>query len=141
MDDARLAVIGHSMGGGGVLLAASGTPGALKAAIALCPWSSDVTTFPGILAPALIVAGERDAIAPAAKHAYAFYESIPVTTQKAYVEVAGADHYTSNDPLANPAVARQTLSWLKVHVSGDARYGRFVAAEPALSRFESTATP
>ena len=49
IDASRLAVMGHSMGGGGALEAAKDRP-SLQAAIGLTPWNQD-QTWPEIVAP------------------------------------------------------------------------------------------
>ncbi|PSK62819.1 Poly(ethylene terephthalate) hydrolase [Micromonospora sp. MH33] len=62
IDASRLAVAGHSMGGGGTLEAAAARP-SLQAAVPLAPWNLD-KTWSGVTVPTLIVGGESDTVAP-----------------------------------------------------------------------------
>jgi triacylglycerol lipase len=137
VDVNRMAIMGHSMGGGGTLIAADGHSSELKAAVPLCPWSSSPTTFPNITVPTMILAGQSDIVAPVAQHAWPFYQSIPTSTDKAYVEYTGGDHFIANNPNV-PVMAREGLSWLKVYVDGDTRFLQFIVTDPALSRFDTT---
>ncbi|HVU01826.1 MAG TPA: hypothetical protein VHE30_08740 [Polyangiaceae bacterium] len=134
----RMAVMGHSMGGGGTLLAANAHP-ELKAAIGLCPWNPGVT-YPQDVVPSLMFDGTGDFLVPPTQ-SLPEYQSIPTTTPKAYVEFTGGSHWVSNTPLGTAAtdkiVARIGLSWLEVHMNGDTRYQQFIAKDPAtMSNFD-----
>jgi dienelactone hydrolase len=137
VDGSRMAVIGHSMGGGGALLAADGHP-ELKAAIGLCPWNPGIS-YPNTTVPTLVFAGTVDPLVPPLE-AYPEYQSIPANTPKVYAEFNLAGHWVANTPLGGAptdvVVARLGLSWLKVHVAGDARYQEFLATDPTLSTWE-----
>jgi pimeloyl-ACP methyl ester carboxylesterase len=133
MDLTRLAVMGHSMGGGATLQVANMYSMELKAAIPLAPW--DIAgSYTMITVPIMVMAGESDAVAPVASHAMPFYESVPASTPKAYVEFAGGDHYVADDPSTNATSAVLGLSWLKVYVEGDTRYRPFIKTRAGLSR-------
>jgi dienelactone hydrolase len=129
LDGSRLAVSGHSMGGGGTLSAANRRP-SLKAAIPLAPWHT-TKNFSGVTVPTLIVAAQNDNIAPVNQHAMVFYNSLPATLSKAYLELRGASHTATNSP--NTTVARQAISWLKRFVDNDTRYSQFLCPSPATS--------
>jgi cutinase len=137
LDTSRFAIMGHSMGGGGTLIAANAHSAELKAAVPLCPWEPGMT-FPQITVPTMIIAGQSDTIAPIAQNATPHYASIPATTTKAYVEFTGADHFVANDPHTNATVGREALSWLKVFVDNDQRYKQFIKTESVLSKFDTT---
>jgi alpha-beta hydrolase superfamily lysophospholipase len=140
VDASTLAVVGHSMGGGGTLEAAKTRP-ALKAAIGLTPWDSD-KTWPEITTPSLMIGAQNDTVAPPSQHAIPFYNSIPASTQKAYLELAGADHFAPNSP--NTTVGAEGVAWLKRFVDSDTRYSPFLcpsaSAAPAgtVSQYWST---
>jgi len=138
LDTARMVVMGHSMGGGGTMLAANAHPD-LKAAIGLCPWNPGVT-YPQDTVPSLFFDGSAD-ILVAPSQSTAEYQSIPTTTQKAYVEFTGGSHFVANTPLGTAAsdkiVARIGLSWLEVHVIGDSRYQQFIVKDPSMSAFDT----
>ncbi len=123
VDASRQAVMGHSMGGGGALAAARDNP-SLKAAVPLTPWHT-TKDFSGVKVPTLIVACEKDAIAPNASHSNKFYSSMSVAVSRGKVEIAGASHLcpTSLASAANQSiVARNAIAWLKLFLDSDSRY-------------------
>jgi pimeloyl-ACP methyl ester carboxylesterase len=127
VDDNRLAVMGHSMGGGGSLVAARTRP-SIQAAIPLTPvhfapnWTS-------IQTPTLIIGAQNDTLAPVGTFAEPFYQSLPATLDKAYLELAAADHLT---PItANVTIAKYSIAWLKRFVDNDTRYEQFLCPQPS----------
>ena len=127
IDATRLAVMGHSMGGGGTLEASRTRP-SLQAAIGLTPW--DLTkNWSGNRVPDLIVGAQADTVAPVSQHAIPFYTSLNATSEKAYVELAGASHFAPNSP--NTTIARYSISWLKRFVDNDTRYEQFICGSGA----------
>jgi len=137
IDASRLAVSGHSMGGGGSLEAAKDRP-ALQAAVPLAPWHS-TKSWSSLRVPTLIIGGETDAIAPVSSHSIPFYTSIPAAAEKSYLELANTGHLF---PLStNNPTARQTVAWLKRFVDDDTRYDQFICPGPggsAVSDYRST---
>lgn len=137
IDRNRLAVAGHSMGGGGSLTAASSRP-SLRAAVPIAPWHLD-KTWSELRVPTLIVGGEYDTIAPVSSHAVPFYNSIPSATGKSYLELNAEAHLfpqTTNTPLA-----KQMVAWLKRFVDEDTRYTQFLCPGPrglAIEQYRST---
>ncbi|MET8089726.1 alpha/beta hydrolase [Micromonospora sp. NPDC005220] len=132
IDSSRLAVAGHSMGGGGSLEAASSRP-SLQAAVPLAPWNLD-KSWSELRVPTLIIGGESDTVAPVASHSVPFYNSIPASAEKAYLELNGASHFfpqTTNTP-----TARQMVAWLKRFVDDDTRYEQFLCPGPSGSQIE-----
>ncbi|MCG8412844.1 MAG: dienelactone hydrolase family protein, partial [Pseudomonadales bacterium] len=91
----RMAVMGHSMGGGGTLLAANEHSGELKAIIPFTPWQPD-GDFSSVAVPTLLIAGEIDRIAPTAEHSRPHYESLADDLTKMYLEVKGGNHFIAN---------------------------------------------
>ena len=140
VDATHLAVMGHSMGGGATLEAAKKRP-SLRAAIGLAPYDTD-KTWPEITTPSLMIGAQNDSIAPPASHAIPFYNSIPASTRKAYLELAGADHFATNS--TNTTVGAEGVSWLKRFVDDDTRYSPFLCPSPsaapagAVSQYLST---
>jgi predicted dienelactone hydrolase len=130
----RFAVMGHSMGGGGTLETANAHSADLRAAVPLAPWDT-TSAFGMITAPTMILAGQSDAVAPVAQHAMPFYSAIPSTTTKVYAEFSGGDHFVADSPTTNTTAGLLGLSWLKVHVEGDARYAQFIKNHSGLSSF------
>jgi dienelactone hydrolase len=129
VDGSRLAVMGHSMGGGGSLQAAKDDP-AIRAVIPMTPYNLD-KTWPEVVAPTLIIGAEDDRTAPVDRHAEPFYESLTRASEKAYLELRGASHFAPN--VSNTTIASASIAWLKRHVDGDLRYERFICPAPPVS--------
>lgn len=126
IDASRLGVMGHSMGGGGSLEAAKSRT-SLKAAIPLTGWNLD-TTWPELRTPTLVVGADGDTVAPVASHSEPFYQSLPGSLDKAYLELNGASHFTPNS--SNTTIAKYSISWLKRFIDNDTRYEQFLCPLP-----------
>jgi triacylglycerol lipase len=121
-DGSRMAVMGHSAGGGGALVAARDNP-TLKAAVALTPGSFG-NFYSGVRVPTIIFGADGDTITPVTSQARPAYNSIPVTTPKAYGELNNATHLT---PVStNTPIGRYSVAWAKRFVDGDTRYSPFL---------------
>lgn len=129
VDPNRLAVMGHSMGGGGSLEATARRT-SLKASVPLTPWHTD-KTWPEVRTPTMIIGANGDTIAPVVTHSEPFYQSIPTTTEKAYLELRGATHFAPNT--TNTTIGRYSVAWLKRWVDLDRRYDQFLCPPPASS--------
>jgi len=125
IDRNRLAVAGHSMGGGGSLEASLDRP-SLKAAIPLAPWNT-TKSWTRQRVPTLIIGGSADTIAPVATHSIPFYTSLG-SPEKAYMELRGASHFFPQTP--DDDVAKMMISWLKRFVDEDTRYSQFLCPGP-----------
>jgi dienelactone hydrolase len=126
VDPSRLSVIGHSMGGGGALYAATQRP-SLKAAIGLAPY------FPsGNLSddrvPTLIQGGQNDTVVTPS-YLDGLYPTLRADTPGAYVQYSGADHLFWTK--ANDIELRTQIPWLKIFVDGDTRYSPFMCPQLA----------
>jgi predicted dienelactone hydrolase len=127
IDKSRLAVMGHSMGGGGTLEAAK-SRSTLKAAVGLTPW--DLTkNFAGVQVPTMIIGAQSDTIAPVRQHSERFFASLPSGADKGYLELAGASHFAPNIP--NTTIASTSVAWLKRFVDSDSRFEQFLCPGPA----------
>lgn len=122
IDTARLAVAGHSMGGGGALIAARDNP-TLKASYSLTPWNTN-SSFSTVRVPTMIVGADGDTIAPVGTHARPFYAALPGTTSKAYGELNNGTHFSPNS--TNTPIGRYGVAWMKRFVDADARYSTFL---------------
>ncbi|MFD9501635.1 alpha/beta hydrolase family protein [Streptomyces sp. NPDC060035] len=127
IDSSRLGVMGHSMGGGGTLEAAKDRP-SLQAAIPLTGWNTD-TSWPEVKTPTLVIGADGDTIAPVATHSKPFYNSLPSSLDKAYLELRGATHFTPNS--SNTTIAKYSISWLKRFIDNDTRYEQFLCPLPS----------
>ncbi len=130
IDPSKMAIMGHSMGGGGVLIAANDHPDAIQVAIPFTPWEPD-GVFDGITVPTLVIAGSADEIAEVADHAWRHFESIPEATAKVYLELEGGDHFLADSERGTDlgTVGRYGIAWLKLYLDGDERYERFIYGE------------
>ena len=110
IDTSRMVIMGHSMGGGGTLIAANGHSSEIKAASG---------STPGILrhlsdghGADAGFDGTADTLVPPSQ-GKPEYDSIPTTTPKAYVEFSGGSHFVALTPLGmtptDPVVARLGL--------------------------------
>ncbi|WP_189245711.1 alpha/beta hydrolase family protein [Streptosporangium pseudovulgare] len=126
IDATRLAVAGHSMGGGGTLEAAATRP-SLQAAIPIAPWNLD-KTWSEVRVPTMIIGGEADTVAPVLTHSEPFYTSIPASSEKAYMELNGASHFFPQTP--NTTMAKYMISWMKRFIDDDTRYEQFLCPAP-----------
>jgi predicted dienelactone hydrolase len=126
IDATRLGVAGHSMGGGGTLLAARDNP-SLKAAVPLTGWST-TKNFSTVRVPTLVVGAENDSVASVSAHSIPFYTSLSSTLDKAYAELNNADHFAPNS--TNTPIGRYSVSWVKRFMDNDTRYEPFLCGAP-----------
>jgi predicted dienelactone hydrolase len=129
VDATRLAVAGHSMGGGGTLEAANARP-SLQAAIPLQPWHT-VKSWTNVRVPTMIIGAENDTTAPVVQHAEPFYTSLTAAPERAYLELNNADHRVSTT--GSTTQAKFMIVWLKRYVDNDTRYEPFICPPPAPS--------
>jgi dienelactone hydrolase len=137
VDRNRQAVMGHSMGGGGTLEAISDRP-AIQAAVPLTPWNTD-KTWGEVRTPTLVIGAENDSVAPVGSHSIPFYNSIPASAEKAYLELNGASHFAPNS--TNTTIGVSSVAWLKRFVDDDTRYDQFLCPRPsgtAISDYRDT---
>lgn len=138
IDASRMAVMGHSMGGGGTLLAANAHSAELKAAIPFTPWQPD-GDFGDVTVPTLVIAGEIDRIAPVDDHAWPHYQTLSASNPRMYLEIKGGNHFVANtdtgeDRLApnidvHDLLGSMGVAWLKLFVDGEEEYRDLVFGE------------
>lgn len=142
VDSTRVGAMGWSMGGGGALRLASGSR--LSAAIPLAPWHSGSNNFNQIDTPTMIIACENDTTAPVGTHASPFYNRIPGTTEKAYLEINNGGHSCANGGGSNGGLlGKYGVSWMKRFIDQDTRYSQFLCgpnhqANNAISEYRET---
>lgn len=134
----RMAIMGHSMGGGGTLLAANEYSDELKAAIPFTPWLPDAD-FSSVTVPTLLIAGEIDRIASVAEHARPHYESLSNAVPRMYLEIKDGNHFIANSMTENEGlnpnldahdlVGSMAVAWLKLFMDGEEAYRDLVFGE------------
>ncbi|MCP2342487.1 dienelactone hydrolase family protein [Actinomadura rupiterrae] len=129
IDPTRPGLMGHSMGGGGVIRAAAERPG-IKAVVPLAPWDPNSSYAWNVKADTLVVGGESDMIAPVAANAEPIYKDLRSAPEKAYLELSGADHVFAFN-LPNTTIAKYAIAWMKRFLDDDVRYDRFLCPAPA----------
>jgi dienelactone hydrolase len=117
-------VAGHSMGGGGTLIASADDP-SLKVGVPLTPWNTSTLAFRNVTVPQMIFGADGDSIAPDASHARPFYDIIPTSTSKAYARLNNASHFTPNS--TDERMGRYGVAFAKRFAYGDTRYTTFLA--------------
>jgi hypothetical protein len=136
VDATRLAVMGHSMGGGGAISAALRRP-SLKTVIGNAPFSAS-QNLNNMQIPTALLAGQRDGTTtPSSISGY--YNQIPEGVEKMYLELTGAGHGfpTSN----NSVMTRKVIPWMKIFLDNDTRYHQFLCPlldNTGISAYRST---
>nr|WP_275436358.1 dienelactone hydrolase family protein [Helcobacillus sp. ACRRO] len=123
VDKDRTALIGHSMGGGGVLYAAQARE--FDAVIAVHPWAKE--GFPRVNEPTLVVGGMLDNVAPYAQYALPIYGSLTGAKDRYLINHLTGTHWAGN--VDDPALQGRMLSFMKVHVDGDERYAELLCQD------------
>lgn len=114
-------VAGHSMGGGGTLIACSRDSN-LDVGIPMTPWNT-YTSFGSVRVPQMIFGADGDTIAPYYSHALPFYNSI-YQAEKAFALLQSASHFTPN--YTDQRIGRYGVAAAKVFLDGDSRYDSYL---------------
>ncbi len=128
IDPNKIAIMGHSLGGGAALAAAVELGDQIKAVIPLLPYCCELgQSFSGNYAnlsvPTLIFASAEDTVAAPDKHARALFDSINAGTPRAYVEFAHGNHnMASNSGEDLMAMGRLALAWIKLNADGKSNF-------------------
>ncbi len=109
------------MGGGGALDAALRRP-SLQAAIGNAPHLPS-GSLSNDRVPTLIYAMQNDTLVPPSRLT-SLYNTIPASTERAYILITGAGHNYIGQP--STILARTTIPWLKIFVDDDTRYSQFL---------------
>ena len=139
----KIAVMGHSYGGGGALLAANARNNShIAAVLALSPIPSNANNYSGDTLPTMVISAVGD---PYMSDFSQFFNRIPSTTTKVLANFKSdwssweSMHHITLTPLGthltDPEVARLSLSFLKVYLYGDTRYKPFLVNSANLANF------
>jgi len=132
IDVGKMAIMGHSMGGGGTLIAANDYPDEIQAAIPFTSWQPN-GVFDRITAPTLVIAGSADRVAGVSDHAWPHFQSIPESTTKVFMEIDGGSHFIADGRRGTDlaTIGRYGIAWLKLYLDGDERYRGFIYGDEA----------
>ena len=145
LDPRRVALAGHSMGGGAAFLDAQlDTTGSVKAVVGLAPYRISNQTHPESLhVPAMVIAGGNDRSAPAATVRREFFEPCPAPCYYVLVRAGGhngflditswlEDRLEPFDRVIQLKAPRAYLpAFLQVYLAHDERYHSWLV-DPAL---------
>jgi len=96
----------------------------LKASVPITPWHT-TKSFSNTQVPTLIIACDKDIIAPNKQHSDLFYASLNASLPRGEVDIKGSDHFCPLS-LAKASdqmnVAKSAIAWLKRFVDEDTRY-------------------
>jgi len=161
--DTMKCLMGHSMGGGALFLAANLTSD-VKTAVALSPYNtrpSAIKAASSVDIPALIFSGSNDCITPSSKHQLPIYNSLG-SKMKTYILIKGGTHCqmgvshpkcSTGEKLSGckhgisqekqlGILAKYTLPWLKFHLKGDVEAGvnfnSFITCDSTIEYIQST---
>jgi hypothetical protein len=137
VDPNRLGVLGHSMGGGGAVYAATQRP-ELQAAVPLAP-ASFSQNLSAVQVPTMIMGATDDGtITPGTLDQ--LYATLPADTPGAYLQLTSGGH--GFPTWGNSEVTRRMIPWLKIFIDNDTRYTQFLCPELAdptgVARYENT---
>jgi hypothetical protein len=106
--------------------------------VPLQPWQPG-QSFAEITAPIMFIAAQSDTVATVSSNASLFYDSIPATVKKYYVEFAGASHFLTTNDLgtAYDGQSKYMIAFYKRYLEDDTRYDEILnaAADPELSQY------
>ncbi|MBC7984670.1 MAG: alpha/beta hydrolase, partial [Candidatus Obscuribacterales bacterium] len=92
--------------------------------------------------PTFIIACESDSTAAVGSHASPFYNSIPASVDKAYLEINNGSHSCagSSASTANKAMlGKYGVAWVKRFMDNDTRYSEFLCGAPHQTDLGNTA--
>ncbi len=146
IDEDKIVLMGHSMGGGAALAAADSLGDAVDAVIPLSlyccePGGSFEGDYGSLTVPALIIASAEDEVAPPEAHARLLYDSLG-SENKVYMEFAAGDHMiVANGGPDHDTMGRITLAFLKVYLDGVEGLAEQVSSPADADKFSTYLAP
>ena len=145
VDESKIAIMGHSLGGGASLRAAEELGAEIKAVVPLTPYCCELGQsfegdLSGVSTPTLIIATAEDTIAPPETHSRLLYDAINASTSKVYLEFAeGAHNLPSNQGSELQTQGTYVYAFLKSNFTGESKYADFINGdgEDSFSTYET----
>ncbi|WP_434156665.1 alpha/beta hydrolase [Clavibacter nebraskensis] len=128
IDPDRVAELGYSMAGGGVLAAAEARH-TLKAVIAPMPFDVRVD-YRAVTTPSLIITGQSDHVAFPFLMGKRMYRSLPAATPKQYLELRGAGH-GAGERIPNDTIRSTVTTFLDRYLNDDESAAARICPAPA----------
>lgn len=122
LDSSRWGIMGHSMGGGGALIAGKEDNPAVGAVVALQPFDPTGNNS-STRTPTMIIGAQNDFIASAATAARPYYNQIS-QAEKFYYELSGQGHLVGIAD--NTLQSAGGIAWFKRWLDNDTRYNQFL---------------
>ena len=145
VDESKIAIMGHSLGGGASLRAAEELGAEIKAVVPLTPYCCELGQsfegdLSGVSTPTLIIATAEDTIAPPETHSRLLYDAINSSTSKVYLEFAeGAHNLPSNQGSELQTQGTYVYAFLQSIFTGESKYADFINGdgEDSFSTYET----
>ena len=135
----RVALMGHSMGGGAAWLAASQVGDAVDALVGLAPAEttpSAIAAGSNVVAPTMVISGSSDVVTPPIEHHEPLYDATSNANCRAWVNLVDGGHCGFADDgtlcdlgeitfagMSRPEQQAHTLAcvtlWLEIHLQGE----------------------
>jgi triacylglycerol lipase len=129
IDPTRVAVAGHSMGGGATLEVSSSTPG-IVAALAWAPWDLTTSKLKTSTVPTAIITDVADFVAPAGPFGRMYYDQIPASTPKMLGDLSSLLSHFFPLVVGEP-YSYTGISWMKRFADQDTRYSQLLTGKDA----------
>ena len=145
VDESKIAIMGHSLGGGASLRAAEELGADIKAVVPLTPYCCELGQsfegdLSGVSTPTLIIATAEDTIAPPETHSRLLYDAINSSTSKVYLEFAeGAHNLPTNQGSELQTQGTYVYAFLQSNFTGESKYADFISGdgEDSFSTYET----
>ena len=145
IDESKIAIMGHSLGGGASLRAAEELGADIKAVVPLTPYCCELGQsfegdLSGVTTPTLIIATAEDTIAPPETHARLLYDAINASTSKVYLEFEeGTHNLPTNQGSELQTQGTYVYAFLKANFTSESKYANFIDGdgEDSFSSYET----
>ncbi len=131
LDTSRIAIMGHSMGGGGALHTADEVGDQVAAVIGITPYETGNKPGENITVPVLIITGSAD-ILVSTSMGMAFYDALPAINSKLFLTIEAMGHndvQNEGNDQYHEICSTLIVSWLNYFLRDDTRYLSWLTGE------------